>query len=493
MAYQKRRIDIIRSFQAGFQPLLFTLSVLFFISMSPDRTVWAQNADPQQRERLLDEPFRLMMDQQVPTDKRALFDWGGWLRSSYYAVDENVARGLDHRDDGFHALRRQQLRLWGYFSIDQVHQFYARLKLDYLDWNHGTSFDHNDSDWEGANLERGWYDFRLSRAQWAYGQTPDEMDVALRIGRQYVELGTGLALSLPLDAVVAHSYYQNWQLTVLGAQSVPSTYNVDRSVPGNSKESRRYWGLQLNYHGCPDHVPFIYYLSQEDKDAGSVRDDQTFGYDSRYLGLGSRGRFWHRDLQYTSEFVAEFGKSFAYSDEHDRQNIHAWALDTELRYVMRDKRQSQIWAEYLLASGDPDRRFSPANTIGGNRAHTTDDSFVAWGFRDTGLVLFPRISNLGMVRLGGSTYPLPQPGMFERLKFGTNFYLYHKQQSEGAASDNLSIRDNAYLGSEWDFFANWRLTSDLAWMLRYGIFWPGDAFISQSERQLIFTGLTLNF
>ena len=33
------------------------------------------------------------------------------------------------------------------------------------------------------------------------------------LGRQYVEFGTGLALSIPLDAIQARGYYGNWQFT----------------------------------------------------------------------------------------------------------------------------------------------------------------------------------------------------------------------------------------------------------------------------------------
>jgi len=475
------------------------LCLLFFAFILPANQLHAQITEQSQRERSLDEPFRLLMDEQAPLNRRAIFDWGGWFRSSYWAYDEDVRRGPDQKESGFHGLRRQQLRLWGRFNLDQVHQVYARAKLDYYDWNHGSSFDHNDSDWEGVNLERLWYDFRLSRARLAYGSTPDEFDLSFRVGRQYVEFGTGLALSIPLDAILASAYYGDWQLTGLAAMSIPSTYNVDQSIPDNQKESRRYWGVQINYNGRRDHEPFVYYFAQEDQDFGMVRSDptfgdQTFGYDSQYIGLGSRGRFFHRDLQYTCELVGEFGKSYAFAaDPAEQQNIHAWALVTELRYLIPDKHFSQLAVEYLLASGDSDRRYSPTNTIGGNMSRTRDNSFVGWGYLDTGLVLAPRMSNLGMVRLDASTFPVNDMDIFRQLKVGTSLYLYHKQQSEGAISDSLSLKDSSFLGTGWDLYSDWRLTSDLAWMIAYGIFLPGDAFSSQSSRHLFFTGLTIGF
>ncbi|KPK74276.1 MAG: hypothetical protein AMJ79_14590 [Phycisphaerae bacterium SM23_30] len=225
-----------------------------------------------------------------------------------------------------------------------------------------------------------------------------------------------------------------------------------------------------------------------------MREDQTFGYDSQYLGLGSRGQFLHRDLQYTLEVVGEHGESHAESIGADHpQRIRAWAFDTELRYVVPDEHFSQLALEYLLTSGDSNRWFSPTNTIGGNQPHSIDTSFSGWGFRNTGLVLAPRMSNLQAVRLGAATFPLNYMETFKNLEVAANFYIYHKQQSSGAASDNLSLKDNNFLGSEFDFNVNWRLTSDLAWMLSYGIFLPGDAFLNRDDRHLFFTGLLLGF
>jgi hypothetical protein len=448
----------------------------------------------QQRSRVLDEPFRLMMDKDTPVEKRAIFEWGGWLRSSYWMLDENVDRMQGGEvDNDSHGLRLQQLRLWGHANIDQVHQVYARMRFDYLDWNHGSSFGHNDSDWEGPDLERGWYDFRLSRGRAAYGWDDSDFDLSVRLGRQYVELGTGLALSMPLDAVVVDSYYDGWQLTGLGAESIPGTHNIDRSIPGDSEESRRFWGVQLKYNDWRDHEPFAYYFAQDDQDAGMIRNNQMYGYDSRYAGIGSRGRFFHRDLQYTCETVGEWGNSFANGEVANRQNIEAWAFDSELRYVIPDKHQSQLSTEYMWCSGDPDRQMSPTNTVGGNELHTTDEGFVAWGYRNTGLVLAPQMSNLGMVRLGTSTFPVNQASSLKRLRVGADYFLFHKNNASAAASDNLSVKDHNYLGSEFNFYANWQLTSDLALMAQYGIFLPGEAFSDQTYRESLFTGVTLSF
>jgi len=44
-------------------------------------------------------------------------------------------------------------------------------------------------------------------------------------------------------------------------------------------------------------------------------------------------------------------------------------------------------------------------------------------------------------------------------------------------------------------FCNWRLTSDLAWTIRYGAFFPGSAYDGGDKtcRQFVYTGMVLSF
>ena len=188
--------------------------------------------------------------------------------------------------------------------------------------------------------------------------------------------------------------WRGWELSGLLGLSVTDLSIIDRSVPDNSEESRRYWGVELRYHRWPDHEPFAYFFRQDDQDAGSERLGQTFGYDSSYVGVGARGRLFHRDLQYSCEAVLETGDSYASGMVGQREEIDAWAFDSEIRYVIPDEHRSEVLVEYMLTSGDGDRQFSPTNTVGGNQAGTKDESFVGWGYRNTGLVLAPRLSNL---------------------------------------------------------------------------------------------------
>jgi hypothetical protein len=153
----------------------------------------------------------------------------------------------------------------------------------------------------------------------------------------------------------------------------------------------------------------------------------------------------------------------------------------------------RVAGEYMFASGDGDRLFSPTNAAGGNRGDDQDSSFNGFGFRDTGLALSPINSNLHIWRLGGSFKPLEKVRGFRDFEFGTNWFLYHKHHSRGAISDPLADEFEGYVGWEMDYFVNWRIASDLSWTCRWGMFFPGSAYSEDSSRHFFFTGLTWSF
>ena len=84
------------------------------------------------------------------------------------------------------------------------------------------------------------------------------------------------------------------------------------------------------------------------------------------------------------------------------------------------------------------------------------------------------------------------PGL-EELELGTDWFLYWKNASNGAVSDITANRRSGYLGWEMDYFANWRVTSDLSWTARLGVFFPGSAFSDRSTRTFFLVGVTWSF
>jgi len=124
---------------------------------------------------------------------------------------------------------------------------------------------------------------------------------------------------------------------------------------------------------------------------------------------------------------------------------------------------------------------------------TKDHAFNGFGFRDTGLVLAPEVSNLNAYVLGASFFPLEHIKLFRRLELGTKVFFFQKAARNGALSDVPAQTNARWVGWEWDLFANWQITSDLIWSIRYGAFQPGDAFVDNGCGQFLYTGFTLSF
>jgi hypothetical protein len=164
-----------------------------------------------------------------------------------------------------------------------------------------------------------------------------------------------------------------------------------------------------------------------------------------------------------------------------------------LEYVPDLATKPRFSFEYMFASGDGDRWGSPTNAVGGNRPRTRDTSFSGFGFRDTGLSAALLLSNMHIWRAGAAFLPFEKIECLKRLELGADAFLYHKHHRDGAVSDLTATVGSGYVGWELDCYANWRVTSDLAWTARYGAFFPGDAYVDQTCRPFFLVGVTWSF
>ncbi len=437
------------------------------------------------QQRAVEERLRKDFDAQMGAVGKAAFDWGGWYNFNLFLFDDGV--------ESSRTLRRNDLRLWGRLILDHgAHEFYARTRLSFLDFNRGDSYDGNEDDVEGPNLERGFYRFDPAKAFQPYNGLTGDYDLVVTAGRDLVQFGTGLALAAPLDHVSLRGVYHDFELTTLAGKTVGSSQDFDLSRTA-TRTRRNLLGSQLKYLGFERHEPFAYVLWQRDQNReASFRLFQRFDYDSFYSGLGSTGELTQR-LRYETEWVYESGESFGDGRFVRRNDIDAWALRAELEYLFRGDHKARASIEYLFGSGDSSRLGSPTNTVGGNQGDFTDKSFVGFGFRDTGLSFAPRYSNLHMWRVGGSFYPWPEQPRLRRLELGTDWYLYQKHHASAAVSDQTANVGSGYLGWEMDYYANWRVTSDLAWTARLGAFFPGEAFDDRTARTFLLLGVVWSF
>jgi len=422
---------------------------------------------------------------ELPPAQRFRVDWGGWYNFYFFLFD-----------DGFESsrtLRQHELRLWMSFSGDHgIHEGYIRMRMTQNDWNHGDGFT-RDNDLDGPNLERGWYVFDIAEALRRHADVPFPFDLRMKIGRDLVYVGTGYAIDLPLDHVSLTAELFDFQTTFTVGNTPSSVENIDRSRPVAGENDRNFWIIEEKYTGFDRHEPFVYITWQEDH----TREDpinllQNYDYDSRYIGFGSTGELVD-NLRYSTEWVIQRGRSFGDRRFLFRDTIKAWGFDHRIDYFFRHPAKPVVSAEYMFASGDANRLGSPTNAEGGNRNDFVDRSFVGFGFRDTGISFAPRLSNIHIWRLGGAFRPFHDVEALKELEVGTDWFLYWKHRSNAAVSDTLADRQSGYLGWEMDYFANYRIFSDLLWTVRFGTFFPGKAFSDRTTRTFLLTGVTWSF
>ena len=438
------------------------------------------------QQRALQDENERKLQQELPAAQKIRFDYGGWYNFYFFLFDDGI--------NSSRTLRQNDLRLWGYVNADRgIHEAYARMRMSYTDWNHGDSYTPNEDDLAGPDLERGWYQFDVAKALRLYEQSSTSLDLKVKFGRDLVQVGTGYAIDLPLDHLQVQGELANFETTFIGGRTPRSTENIDRSRVVESHSDRDFFIVQEKYKGFDRHEPFFYFASQSDHTPEDPPDLlQEYEYDSQYFGWGSTGEL-ARNLRYESEWVVERGSSYGDHRFMRRDTIKAWGFDQRLDYFFQHKMKPVASLEYMFGSGDANRLDSPTDAKGGNRSDYVDRSFIGFGFRDTGLSFAPRLSNVHVWRLGGSFRPFPDAEALKELELGSDWFLYAKNRSAAAVSDFLADRNSGYLGWEMDYYANYRITSDLAWTIRFGTFFPGRGFTDETTRTFLLTGIAWSF
>jgi hypothetical protein len=164
----------------------------------------------------------------------------------------------------------------------------------------------------------------------------------------------------------------------------------------------------------------------------------------------------------------------------------------KIDYVPQDVQNSRISIEGIAASGDSDRGLTNT-TFNGNAPNTPDQAFNGFGLLSTGLAFAAPVSNLIVIRVGGSTFPFPNSPGFRKLQVGTDIYSFNKENAT-APIDEFTNPGVSHLGWEPDFYLNWEMASDITLTLRYGVFMPNTyAFPSDKARQFLYAGTTIAF
>ena len=439
--------------------------------------------------KVYDELLRLRLDEQPPTAKEITFDCGGWLTVSFFDFDDASASKV-------RTMGQYQLRGWASMNIRDEHQAYVRGVQNFSDWNHGDNPRTDRGDDYHAKIERAWYQFNFGQfMRNRTGERPP-VDVRFKIGREFSTIGTALVLSMPLDMIKFEVEACDWELTAMIGKTIKDTHNIDDSTLVFSHQERTIFGTEVAYDGFDHHRPFFYFMTNRDHTNPSLPDPfQSYEYSSSYIGIGSEGTIVLPNLRYQLEFVGEWGRTYSDGVTDGKDRICAMAANAALEYLFGTKMHPKVMFEYIFGSGDSDRQLSATSTVGGNLAGTEDNAFNAFGFRDTGIAFSPRISNIHIYSFGATFFPLETMELFRKMEVGSKVFFYHKASRQGAISDTTAINNVRDLGWEWDIFCDWRITSDLAWTVRYGLFNPSSAYDGTDKdiRHFLYSGIIVSF
>ncbi len=458
------------------------------------RTAHAQ--DEQRRiERLLTttEEAALRGASSLSLTERTPIDVGGYASFvGLYLTDAN---------DESVGLLQPELGLYARATIDNVHSFFVRARFQYRDFVEGDSFDGEGDKWSQPFIDRYWYEIDLTRA-FAGDQADPNHSARLRIGRQFVDWGAGLALSETLFSVRPVVTVGRWSFEGLAGVTPTDESVVDFDSSRNrynTHTERGFFGGRVAYRTPTNHELYAYYLRSQDYNddpqharATIVPGTFDFEYNANYFGVGARGSIGTA-LLYQAEFVYETGESQSDPLRTDQreEDISAFAARAVLTYLFRDKNRTRLEGELLIASGDDDRLVA-TDTVGGNLRGSDDTGFNSLGYVNTGLAFSPALSNIVSLRAGVSSFPLTDVNGFDQLQIGADLIISSKL--DGDAPIDEPTDTSSYLGTELDFSVNYAVTSDLSLTARYGVFFGGDTITSEGDvRHFVFFGVTLTF
>jgi hypothetical protein len=477
------------------RPLAVALATLTGLAaLSAPSPAFAQGDDINRRLDQIQRQTRLLASPDLSATERATFDYGGLLSLSYFSTTAP--------DGTTRSLYQYDLNLYARVNFDGAHEFYLRNRLQYRDYAPGDETGTDDDSLQSF-VEEGYYRFNLARYLAAYKGEAITDNLTLTLGRQYVEWATGLVLAQYLDAARADLELGDFTLTGIGGVTSYGTTDFDSSRPNFDKSTYRgFFGAMASYR-IQQHRPFVYFLSQRDfnndRKLRLAGAEVEFEYNSYYLGAGSTGNLSDQ-LRYTLEAVFETGEGNSdlppFTDPpplpQTDETIIAWAAMGSLDYLFNDPRRSRAGLAVIAASGDDDRNVTN-DTFGGNSTGTDDNAFNALGLVAAGYAFNPPISNLLVLKLDASTYPLAEHGgILGRLQVGAEVLAYGKTLTQ-APIDEFTTNGDRYLGTEAGTYLNWRVLDDVTFQLRYGVFFPGSAIPNEETRHFIYTSFSYSF
>lgn len=400
-------------------------------------------------------------------------DYGAWIRPGWFFFEDGGDNRISRADF--------DVRVWGDVRW-KVHELYVRLSGLYWQYANEDGPEGDDQEFEGPRGDVVFYQIQLGEA---LGGPERSWDLVARAGRQYYRLGGGLVYNNVADGLTLRGSVGPVEFELFGLRSQPHEDDIDRSRPTADSQERYFFGGKVSLTAIQDHTPWIAVMIERDhKEERPSLTFQDFEFDADYYGAGIKGQLFVDNLFYDVEGWIQRGERFPHLS-NDAEDVEAWALLVSLAYQFESTSHPRLEAALMWASGD-ENRFRITNTLFGNLAGTDDEAFLGFGWIQTGYALAPYLSNLRILKIGGSIRPLEGveflEGSLDRLEIGAAFYHYRKDESDGGISDPFAGFDSASIGHELDVYLQWAIFSDLSLSLRYGVFFPGSAYDDDGSR-----------
>lgn len=466
---------------------------------APNQTASGQNRETalinRLEQQMLDEEIsRRLSDHRGQTmGEKLTLDYGASLRLGWAKLDNANAQP--------YGLRQYEANTYLQASWGGGHRVFGNLRFLYNQYYNSTN---SNNGWLDPIGNRYWYEFDLKEWQQANEGSTGDIGFNIRAGRQFVTWNSGLVFS---NDIYGAKMRLDWeQLTIeglIGVSARSGLYDFDVSRPNyDSETDRQFYGVRAELDLTPEFKPFVSYFIQDDHNDNNQAlpffGNIDFEYDSQYLSFGTNGSIGNQFL-YTFEAVWESGHGTTTplvtpaGVSQQQENIDAWAAIFNAVYLLRDHQQTRIEGTIGFGTGDGDRRAS-SSTFGGNWPGSPDRAFNSLGYINTGLALAPSMTNLMMLRLGASTavpYSEQRP---DAMRIGADFFVFGKT-TKNAPISAPTVRGQRYVGFEVDLNAQWRITSDVSFNLRYGLFVPnrGNPQRIGQIRQFLYGGISYAF
>jgi hypothetical protein len=419
-------------------------------------------------------------------------DYGASLRFGWAKLDNAKFQP--------YGLRQYEANVYIQATAAGGHKAFGNLRFLYSQYYNSDNANNGMLDPVG---NRYWYQFDLSDWQQANDGAKGEVDFNIRAGRQFVTWGSGLVWSNDIYGAKARLDWN--ELTIEGMAGVSARsglYDFDVSRPNYDTDTNRHvFGIRAQHRISAEIAPFVSYFVQRDHNDDNVLlpffGPTQFKYNSEYLSFGTDGSIGNQ-LLYTLEICHESGTGYSTpivvpaGPLQTQENIDAWAGILNMVYLLRDNQGTRLEATLGFGTGDSDRA-SSSGTIGGNWPGTHDNSFNSLGYINTGLALAPSMTNLLMARVGASTGIPINPRRPDDFRIGTDFFVFGKTTANAPISAPSTA--NRYVGWECDLRLDWRVTSDVSFNLRYGLFVPngGNPAPIDQIRQFLYGGISYAF